>query len=1018
MSSCAHAIPVEPPKAYVDFHVDGSALPVVEEEVFEMQSLHPYKMRWRESSRPWCNRCGGDPSSPFFSLPVPFDPASTCKDNDCGMKRGWKWQSRWTIDKSYTPCDAEGWTYGMSITAMNTHLADGTHRIKPRPYDILRRRRWVRRRARVPIVLPGSTSDETDDDVRFYRVLRLDSALSQIMHVRSTPLHQMYNLKFHSDEIAMEGWLGKYGSFTHNWKLRYFLLRRDTNTLVYLQDTSSLLQLGQVPITTHTAVEIVPSPCAGSNSNRHQFAFELVNGARRWRLNAPTDAIKMHWVNAIHDIMFQRQPPYSLECASMCRTRPDYHSACVLPHLAALESTFEDASAMVLTVFDDLLNQPADVTNLATTATVQSLLNQTSPVAPSAELVAFREQVAASLSQLHKDIVAPLKANPTKLTLLGVNRAKEDLYIGCTALVDSIKSFQRPSSNSVVKRRSGEATRRLSIPEAWLLDTPPSAGSITVPAPPENLVDIKPPPPLPITKSSSVAKPNPGDMPSTTRKSNAASHPAKDVPVRQPCGRANAKALLRRVFHRAEHLDRGVGGLVVWADEHDIGSLIAYSLVSPMYVDLLQQTCGAISVLHEHEGKMTLRTPQIYREIKNPSCHHFKCHVVLDKTSATIAHTNTLSTSSDQTEANASTQDRAPDGLPTISGGDGGDGGSSGATTVTVYFATQFHCLRQVIEPGNLGFLNAIAKSAPWETSGGKSGAFFSLSHDQQFVLKGVAATEFNMFVHFAPTYFKYIAEVAEKKASSCLAKIVGAFKIKLHGHTKPMFVFVMECSIFGFPFTQLYDLKGVRRNRSVEKDRPVVYKKVLPDENFVDRVPVHVRPHDLRRFLDALTKDVSMLSSNGVIDYSLLLAFDDTTLSIRAALIDYVHQFDFIKRVESGAKKMYQSPTVLPPIPYKDRFLEAMSLNFNSRHVLDDALHHSTSSFDMHDDDINDHGKITVKVKRSRSDIAVRNNDQASQTEQGDNHRTAATDASRPRSVSDTSHSAANPIALVSIVE
>jgi hypothetical protein len=76
----------------------------------------------------------------------------------------------------------------------------------------------------------------------------------------------------------------------------------------------------------------------------------------------------MRWVNAIHDIMFQRQPPYALQCASNHRSRPDYHATCVLPHLVALERVVDKASSFLLTAFDDILTHPTSNT-LASTAT-------------------------------------------------------------------------------------------------------------------------------------------------------------------------------------------------------------------------------------------------------------------------------------------------------------------------------------------------------------------------------------------------------------------------------------------------------------------------------------------------------------------------------------------------------------------------------------------------------------------------------------------------------------------------
>ncbi|KAF0694780.1 Aste57867_14378 [Aphanomyces stellatus] len=858
--------------------------PSVEEEVFEVQIMHPYKLPlgWRPASQPWRDRVGEVPESPFVKLLDSFNPMTNAAHDSMvdDAKETWRWSSSWEVEVSYTACDEDGWTYGLSIASMNNHLAEGTSRTKPRPYDFLRRRRWVRTRVKV-------TPHDPAADGRFYCILRLDSAFSHVVHGRATPLRQMHNLTFNNDDIAMEGWLGKYGSLAHNWRLRYFLLRRDTNTLVYLKDLSSLLQLGQVPITTHTAVEMLPS---SSGKSKKQFAFEVVNGTHRCRLNAPNQLVKMQWINAIHNIMFKRQPPFALKCAAMHRLRPNYREDCVMPHFDALVALFETVRAFVLDACDDILDPSgaAAATNVLPPAGIDKALL---PPTPSAALVAFRADVEARLDAIAAEKIHPVR-HIALLSYLKISQVKEEVYQLCLDLVDSILSFQ--VSKSMVKlKRTGSDLRRSSIPQMWIDEAAQdkqqrlsiSEDSMSTC---EMAVALMDEPPTSTTQ------------PSSSTSSNVTASGAGRIKM----GRKFVKQALRRVFRRAEHLDRGVDGLVVWANDKDIGSLIAYTLVSSMYVDRLEESCGVINVLMELEDRMISRTRNIYKEIKSTSTHHLKCHVVLNQKPALKDSTS-----------------------------DVGDDDEIRSTTVTVYFATQFHCLRHVCKPGNLGYLNSVAKSASWETSGGKSGAFFSLSHDQQFVLKGVSATEFNMFVDFAPTYFKYMADVAEKGRASCLAKIFGAYKIQLPDQSKPMYVLVMECSLFGFTATQLYDLKGVKRNRGVDPDTPVT-RKVLPDENFIDRMPVQVREGDLKRFRNALDHDVEFLASVGVIDYSLLLAFNDDTLEVRAALIDYVHQFDFIKRVESGAKKMYQLPTVLPPDQYKERFLHAMDIYFLSRQV------------------------------------------------------------------------------------
>jgi hypothetical protein len=69
----------------------------------------------------------------------------------------WTWMSPWKIDKSYTECDDEGWSYASDFPRFKTHLARGRSNQK-RLGNSVRRRRWIRMMAYVPpdgSALPG-----------------------------------------------------------------------------------------------------------------------------------------------------------------------------------------------------------------------------------------------------------------------------------------------------------------------------------------------------------------------------------------------------------------------------------------------------------------------------------------------------------------------------------------------------------------------------------------------------------------------------------------------------------------------------------------------------------------------------------------------------------------------------------------------------------------------------------------------------------------------------------------------
>ena len=75
----------------------------------------------------------------------------------------------------------------------------------------------------------------------------------------------------------------------------------------------------------------------------------------------------------------------------------------------------------------------------------------------------------------------------------------------------------------------------------------------------------------------------------------------------------------------------------------------------------------------------------------------------------------------------------------------------------------------------------------PWVTSGGKTAAEFHKSHDEKYILKEVKKSEFKMFVEFGPLYFDYMVRVLFHGVRSALAKILGAYvvKINVEGHEK-----------------------------------------------------------------------------------------------------------------------------------------------------------------------------------------------------------------------------------------
>uniref|UniRef100_M4C375 PH domain-containing protein n=1 Tax=Hyaloperonospora arabidopsidis (strain Emoy2) TaxID=559515 RepID=M4C375_HYAAE len=121
--------------------LDGS---VGLEEIFENQRVSMFG-KWAPNhllptDRPRFSNREGDKKMSFEQVSLPLH---------------WSWTTPWLIDKSYTDCDDEGWSYATDFPRFKFHLARGKSSMK-RLGASVRRRRWIRMMAYVP---PDTTSD-------------------------------------------------------------------------------------------------------------------------------------------------------------------------------------------------------------------------------------------------------------------------------------------------------------------------------------------------------------------------------------------------------------------------------------------------------------------------------------------------------------------------------------------------------------------------------------------------------------------------------------------------------------------------------------------------------------------------------------------------------------------------------------------------------------------------------------------------------------------------------------------
>ena len=170
---------------------------------------------------------------------------------------------------------------------------------------------------------------------------------------------------------------------------------------------------------------------------------------------------------------------------------------------------------------------------------------------------------------------------------------------------------------------------------------------------------------------------------------------------------------------------------------------------------------------------------------------------------------------------------------------------------IKVFYPRQFQALRTLYFSENFeNFIFSVKQSEDWEISGGKSKANFFRTFDEKFAIKNISELEFNMLLDSAFNYFQHLSKFFFEKKPTLLAKIFGAFHIKVKSpkeKEKNYFLIYMENIYYNkisknnfdnFNTVEsnlkVYDLKGSVINRYI---RPKNKKKgkILLDTNYIE---------------------------------------------------------------------------------------------------------------------------------------------------------------------------------------
>jgi len=253
-----------------------------------------------------------------------------------------------------------------------------------------------------------------------------------------------------------------------------------------------------------------------------------------------------------------------------------------------------------------------------------------------------------------------------------------------------------------------------------------------------------------------------------------------------------------------------------------------------------------------------------------------------------------------------------------------------------IFFAEQFDAVRRKCGVADR-IVESLSRCLKWDSKGGKTKSVFLKTLDDRLVLKSLSPIETQAFLKFAPAYFNIMAEALFHDLPSVIAKMLGFYQIVIKnpatGTEIKWDVLVMENLFYDRSPTRIFDLKGSMRNRKIQSTGE--QNEVLLDENMVEFIyesPLFAREHSKKLLRAAIFNDTLFLQRNDVMDYSLMVAVDETRKELVVGIIDVVRTYTWDKKLESWIKDRgfagggRNRPTVTSPKEYKNRFREAMN--------------------------------------------------------------------------------------------
>ncbi|KAI9888042.1 MAG: 1-phosphatidylinositol-3-phosphate 5-kinase [Watsoniomyces obsoletus] len=253
-----------------------------------------------------------------------------------------------------------------------------------------------------------------------------------------------------------------------------------------------------------------------------------------------------------------------------------------------------------------------------------------------------------------------------------------------------------------------------------------------------------------------------------------------------------------------------------------------------------------------------------------------------------------------------------------------------------IFYAEQFDAVRRQCGVADR-IVESLSRCVKWDSKGGKTRSVFLKTLDERFVLKSLSPIETQAFLRFAPAYFQIMSEALFHELPTVIAKMLGFYQIVVRNPTTGtelrLDLLVMENLFYDRTPTRIFDLKGSMRNRKIQSTGK--QDEVLLDENMVEFIyesPLFVREHSKKLLRASVWNDTLFLARQDVMDYSLMIAVDESRKELVVGIIDCIRTYTWDKKLESWIKDRgfagggKNKPTVTSPKEYKSRFREAMA--------------------------------------------------------------------------------------------